>query len=1734
MENYILDKKIYESNKTLIYSIFDKTSNEKKIIKILNKEYPTKYDIDKFLYEYNIGKFLNIEGIIKYYDLIKYKNSYAIIEEYFNGEPIKNLSSYSLKIILSILIDITKIISKLHNQEIIHKNINPSNILWNKIDNTVKIIDFGISERNISNKYLNIENVIEGTLAYISPEQTGKIDREISYTTDLYSLGITFYELLTGKLPFETDNPLEMIHWHIAKKPEELRKINPKIPKVLSDIVMKLLNKMPEDRYQSANGLLFDLKKCLEYFDKNTIKEFIIAKNDYSDKLIIKNKIYGREKEINLLLNSIKKLENTSSTIFVLGESGSGKTSLINNVLSKSLKKDTFILTGKFEQFKKNIPYFAITQILKKLLIDLSKLDQEQFNNLTISLKKELGDNLNYLIEILPELSKTFDIPTRINEDTKIDKNNILKYILKKFIDIITNFNLKLIIFLDDLQWADAASLNFIEILITEINKNLLFIGSYRNNEVNSIHYLNIILNNINKYNLNIKEIKLDKLKKNNIYEFISDNIYTSNKDKKNQLSKILYEKTEGNPFFLKEFIISLYNENDIYFNYDKYEWEYNLENITKKSITENILKILYKKMNRLNKKYFEILKYCAALGNEFEFNSLKALTNIHENELQEIMNFLIKEKFIILINVNQFNNIFKFSHDKIEQAIIDAMSENDLLEKHLQIAEYLINNFDIHNENIIFDIVFHYNKCFNIIKEDKKIKNILYYNYLAGERAIKSLAFDQAYIYFNFFYNNLNIYNIKSDSELLEKFYTKYIETLYYTKKYNELVKIFNIIDAYTDDFTKKLSAYEIYIDYLIAVNEYNKALEIALKFLEKFGINLSKNPLKITIITKLLILQNRIKKQDFNNLLHRKPVNDNKIKIILRITSNILGTAYVANPNLFILLVLTQIELTLKYGNSSSAPEAFSLFGLLLIGLFNNYDIGYKLGKLALNLIKNNNYSDYKGRVIFYNTNFILHWKENSIKNLKLIDDIYKISLETGDLEYAAWSIFLRGEYEFFSRGNINKAIIYFSDITEKTSKLNQIKQKIYSTIFLITTKYLLNIISYDEFNKKMFDILKGSEIENDKIAIYFVYYHLAVVNYLFEDYKKALTNINLAEKYLDSNMASMNYPMFYYFSSLIHLRAYKTNIKNSVIHKKIKKYLKQLSIYAKNSTDNYLHKYLIVKAEYYNYTNNKNAKDIYEEALFHVNHSENILDIAIINELIANYYFENKHYRISDIYLKDSFYNYDKIELNNKIELLERRFNQTFLKEHYDNIELNTTMNTVSFNNDTLDIDFLLKISKLFSSEIIFSKLLENIMKYLIETIGTEKGYILIKRNNEFYIEAKIDINYSDIELISIPLKEKLEENISYDIINYVLKTKNLFVFNEDNNEFDFVIDSYIKENLVKFLLCIPLINEGELIGLVYLENNVVVNKVSNIQIEILKMISSQLAVSIKNSIIYEKLNKLNRTLERKVFERTLSLDEKNKKLTDSINYSKKIQENVLPKESDIIKFTKDSMLIYLPKDVISGDFYWLKEIEEKKVFIVSDCTGHGVPGAFLSMIGSILLDKLLINNLLLNPSKILKQLDNDFKKYLKHNNTNKKFEQIDGMETAIVTLYQNKIYFSGAKRNIYILRKENNTWKLKEIKGNKFSIGGVHRKNEKIFNTIEFEVIKNDIIYMFSDGFVDQNNNKNEKYGINRFENLILNIADKDLAVQKTLILQELSTFMKDTSQRDDITILAFKI
>jgi predicted ATPase/serine phosphatase RsbU (regulator of sigma subunit) len=1681
------------------------------------------------LYEYNIVKFLNVEGIIKYYDLIKYKNSYAIIEEYFNGETLKNLSSYSLKTILPILIKITEILTKLHNNEIIHKNINPSNILWNKIDNTIRIIDFGISQRNDSNKYLNIENTIEGTLAYISPEQTGKIDREISYTSDLYSLGITFYEILSGKLPFTTDNPLEMIRWHIAKKPEELQKINPKIPKILSNIVMKLLNKMPEDRYQSANGVLFDLKKCLEYFDGNNIKEFTLAENDYSDKLTIKNKIYGREEEIKILLDSIKNLENSSSAIFVLGESGSGKTALINSVLSKIIKKDTFILTGKFEQFKKNIPYFAIVQILKKLLNDFIKLDEEQLKELKNTLITELGENLYYLIEILPELTNVFDISLKTNNENKVDKNNILKYVLKRFIDIITDFNFKLIIFLDDLQWTDIASLNFIEILITEINKNLLFIGSYRDNEVNSIHYLSIILNNIKKYNLNINKIILKKLNQNNISEFISDNIYNSNRNKIEQFSKILYEKTEGNPFFLKEFIFSLYNEKDIYFNYNKYEWEYNLENISKRYVSDNILEIILKKINRLDRKSFNILKYCAVLGNEFEFNNLKALINISENELQEILNYLIKEKFIILININNFNSVFKFSHDKIEQAVANAIPDNELLKIHFKIAEYLINNFNIHT-NTIFDIVFHYNKCFNIIAEKEKIKTILHYNYLAGEKALNSLAFEQAYNYFNFFYNNLNNYDIKNDHELLNNFYNKYLEVLYYTKKYDELVKIFNIIDKIIDDFTKKLSAYEIYIDYLIANNEYNKALETALMFLEKLGITLSKNPMQLNLIIKLLSLNNKIKKQDFNELLYQNPVSDNKIKIILRVTSNILGTAYVANPNLFILLVLTQVELTLKYGNSSSAPEAFSLLGLLLIGLFKNYNTGYALGKLALNLIKNNNYSDYKGRVIFYNTNFILHWKENSIKNLKLIDDIYKISLENGDLEYAAWSVFLRGEYEFFSKGNINKALTYFTDITEKTEKLHQVKQKIYSTIFLTATKYLLNTISYEEFNKQMTSLLKGVEVENDRIAIYFIYYHIAVSNFIFENYKEALKNINLAEKYLDSNMASMNYPMFYYFSSLIHLAYYKEKFS----HKKLKKYLKTLALYAKNSPENYLHKYLIVKAEYYKYTNNKKTKDIYEEALFHVNNSENTLDIAIINELIAKYYFENKHNRIAEIYLKDTFYNYDKIELNSKIELLEKNFNQTFLKENNENIELNTTINTISFNNDTLDIEFLLKVSKLFSSEIVFSKLLTNIMKYLIETIGVQKGYILIKRNDDFYIEAKVDINYNDIEIISIPLKEKLEENISYDIINYVLKTKNLFIFNEDEESFDFVIDSYIKEHLVKFLLCIPLINEGEIIGLIYLENNIVVNKVSNTQIEILKMISSQLAVSIKNSIMYQKLNKLNRTLERKVFERTLSLDEKNKKLTDSINYSKKIQENVLPKETDIKNYAKDAMLIYLPKDVVSGDFYWVKEIEDKKIFIISDCTGHGVPGAFLSMIGSILLDKLLVNNVLLTPSKILKQFDNDFRKYLKHDNTNKKFEQIDGMETAIITLYQNKLYFSGAKRSIYILRKENEIWKLKELKGNKVAIGGITRKKEKIFSTIEFEIMENDIIYMLSDGFVDQNNKENEKYGINRFEEFILNIADNDLSIQKMLILQELSTFMKDTQQRDDITILAFKI
>lgn len=636
LTRYQLIEEIHSGLSTVIYRAYDQFKQRPIIIKIPKSEYPTLEEITRFRQEYSINQSINYEGIVKTYNLEKYRNGFALILEDFGGQSLSQIlavQKLSLREILRIAIELTETLDYLHQIPIIHKDIKPSNIIINPTTRQIKLADFSISSRldsetsNISNP-----NQLIGTLAYMSPEQSGRMNRLIDYRTDFYSLGVTLYEMLTGQLPFPTTDLIELIHSHIAKQPvppekfpwvedltppaplpsqgrgeqdfspplagEGLGERSPlkTIPKAVSDIVMKLLSKTAEKRYQTASGLKYDLEFCLNQLETtNSIPNFAVGKRDKSAQLLIPQKLYGREVEIATVLSAFERVsQGTIEILLVSGYSGIGKTSVVNEVHKPIVGARGYFIGGKFDQFKRNIPYSALIQAFQDLIRQILTLSQPEIENFQQHLREALGQNGQVIIDVIPEIELIIGSQPPVPQLGPTESQNRFSRVFQQFIRVFCQPEHPLVLFLDDLQWADSASLKLIQLLMTDSDSQyLLMIGAYRDNELSPTHPFVQTINKIEETSTSVSNITLRPLSLHHVSLLVADTLGETTPDTQS-LTELLFNKTQGNPFFLTTLLKSLYSEKLLVYDVNSDKWEWNIEAIQAVGIIDtNIVELI-------------------------------------------------------------------------------------------------------------------------------------------------------------------------------------------------------------------------------------------------------------------------------------------------------------------------------------------------------------------------------------------------------------------------------------------------------------------------------------------------------------------------------------------------------------------------------------------------------------------------------------------------------------------------------------------------------------------------------------------------------------------------------------------------------------------------------------------------------------------------------------------------------------------------------------------------------------------------------------------------------------------------------------------------------------------------------------------------------------------------------------------------------------------------------------
>ncbi|OYD96953.1 serine/threonine protein kinase [Nostoc sp. 'Peltigera membranacea cyanobiont' 210A] len=1518
-----IQDKIYESSNSLVYRGI-RDDGVGIVVKMLKLDYPSPQELTRYKQEYKITRSFNLEGVIKAYSQQDYQRTLVILLEDFGGESLEQwmhkrpdiFCPMPLSTFLGLAIAICNILGRIHTASVIHKDINPGNIVLNLDTGVVKIIDFGIATQfNHTNPTFKNPHVLEGTLAYLSPEQTGRMNRLLDYRTDFYSLGVTFYELLTGYLPFPTTDILELVHCHIAKQPVPPDEINTTIPKPVSDIILKLMAKNAEDRYQSAWGIKADLEICAEQLEEiGQISSIQLALQDVSEQFKIPQKLYGRDKEVAMLLaafvrvacpesNCVAALPNNSETtsqseqrgkpkfqvemMLVSGYAGIGKSALVQEIYKPVTQKRGYFISGKFDQFQRNIPYSAIADALQKLVQQLLSEPDDQVQQWRSLLLTALGNNAQIIIDVIPEVELIIGKQSPVPEVGATEAQNRFHRIFRQFVRVFCSESHPLAIFLDDLQWIDSATLKLIELmLLDEQAQSLFLIGAYRDNEVNPTHPLALMLERLRKQGAVLQEITLTPLTLGPLSQLIAETLHR-NADIVRPLAELVLRKTEGNPFFVNEFLRMLYSENLLTFDAEHLCWQWNITDIQAQNITDNVVELMLHKLNKLPENTQQILRLAACVGAEFNLDTLsivceKPPETIFQDLLTAIQVGLIQP--LSELDENLLIPEYKFLHDRVQQASYKLIDESQKQIVHLQIGRNLLGK--ILPERLLdrlFEIVDHLNHGIELVADQPERNEIAKLNLIAGQKAKAAIAYSMAQKYLATARVWLAASSWQTNYDLTLDLYLETTEVAYLCGDFEQVESWAAIVLQAAKTVLDIVKVYEVKIQTDIAQNQPLEAINTGLQVLQQLGISFPETPTQSDIQLELDTITSLIGEKPIEDLLHLPEMTEPDKLAAMRILSSITIAAYVAAPDLMPLLVSKQVNLSIQSGNAVVSPFAYAFYGLILCGTSGNIEIGYEFGQLALNLLSHLNIHSLRARTLLIVNNFIIHWKEPIRNTIQPLLEAYQRGLEVGDLEFAAYCAHC---YCFQSYAVGKELVEVEREMTKYSEAIRQIKQKTALTWNKIYQQTIANLMGFSvsltrlvgEFYNEE-NGLPQHEVTNDGTATFDVYFNKLFLCYLFSEYAQAVKNSTIAERYLIRITGTPVAPFYYLYDALTRLATYPESSAQAQgeILKKIAVSQEKIKQWAHYAPMNHLHKYYLVQAETARVLGQLlEAEEFYEQAILGAKDNEYLQEEALAYELAAKHYLARGREKIAQTYMKEAHYCYERWGAYAKVKDLETHYPQLFPQSSgmaYVPIH-KTSVTTSNQSPIAFDLAAVMKASLAISSEIELDKLLSSLMKILIENAGAQRGFLILENSGEWVIEASGELNegenvYAIQVLQSIPTANHLPESI----VNYVIRTHKSVILNDATREGNFINEPYIQHNQTQSILCLPLLNQGKLVGVLYLENKLAARAFTPERFsvrasvpealgdatrsQVLNLLSTQAAIAIENAKLYSKL-------------------------------------------------------------------------------------------------------------------------------------------------------------------------------------------------------------------------------------------------------------------------------------
>jgi predicted ATPase/C4-dicarboxylate-specific signal transduction histidine kinase len=1412
---------------------------------------------------------------------------------------------------LRLAINLAGALGKLHERGLIHKDIKPVNILVDALSDRVWFTGFGFASRRRREQHAaEPPEVIAGTLAYMAPEQTGRMNRSIDSRSDLYSLGITLYQMLTGVLPFEASDAMGWVHCHVARQPPRPSERLAGVPEPISAIVLKLLAKSAEERYQTAAGLETDLKKCwLELERTGRIKAFPLGLEDVPDRLLIPEKLYGRQQECQILQDAFDRVAASGKPelILVTGYSGIGKSSLVHELQKLIVLPRATFISGKFDQTKRDIPYAALAQAFRPLVHQILVKSEEEVEHWKNIILNALGPNSQLMINLVPELELVIGKQPGPPGLPRQRRQNRFEAVLRAFIGIFARKENPLVLFLDDLQWLDSATLKLLEQLLTDSSvQHLLLIGAYRNNElvdhpeehrlkfhtgsagatrwlehfqrsrakgftdnvvVITRHPLQLALASIRESEAVVQEIVLNPLSLADVNRLLGDALRCEF-DRARPLAELVHEKTRGNPFFTLQFLTNLSEERLLEFEAGAALWRWDIERIRAKDLTDNVVDLMIGKLNRLSGETQETLKQLAYLGSGAEAVTLASVQGVSENQLHAALWEAVREGLVL-----PEGGAYSFLNDRVQQAAYALTPESERAAVHLRIGRLLLSRMPPEEvEEGIFKLVNQFNRGTALIDSLQEREQIAKFNLIAGIRAKNSTAYTSALTYFGTGRQLLAADTWERQYALIFALEFHQAECEFLTGNLTVAEERLSMLSHHARDLPDSAAVARLQTELYGALDRSDRAVAAAFDYLQRAGINWPLHPTNDELRQEYEQALQQLGNRSIESLLDLPTMTDPACRATVDLLTALEAHAFFVDQNLRRLVVARSVNLSLKYGNSDGSCLAYVQFGWLVAPPFGHYQTAFRFGQLGLDLVEKLGLERFRTRVSQDFAYFISPWSRPLRNSIELVRHSFFTALETGDLKYAVFSCdrlvtMLLGAGDSLSE--VQREAETGLEFARK-ARFGFVADIIIGHLRFIRALRGLTagLSSFDdaEFDESRFE---QSLRTNPNFVFARCWYWIRKLQALFHanDYEAALQAASMAEPLLQTGPGHFEWAEYTFYSALAQAAHYDSASpeQKAQFQATLASHRQQIAALAENCPENFGNRAALIAAEIARIEGRQqDAEILYEKAIESAREHGFIQNEAIAHEVAAQFYSARGFETTANAYLRNARYCYLRWGAAGKVEQLDQRY-QVIAQE----ASLRSIVQIVEPVRQ-VDLETVTKASQAISSEIVLEKLIETLLIITLQHGAAERALLILQRGDNQQIAAeatsvrdKIAVYSRESTLTSSELPESL--------IRYVIRTQERVILSDASTDNIFSEDEYIRQKRPRSVLGLPLIKRRRLIGTLYLENNLAPDVFAPNRLAALELIASQAAISLEQARLYAELTRANEELKVEIAER-----------------------------------------------------------------------------------------------------------------------------------------------------------------------------------------------------------------------------------------------------------------------